>query len=122
MLDLNLKFSKYYGIALFLVIISSCTYSDGDWGATVGNCDEICAVYYSAELELRKNKKLKSLDFPNEEIRRAHVKEIENGHSINSWFTFCNEKSDTITNKFSCEVYYDMKKIGYVVKNLEIIN
>lgn len=98
----------------------SCGYSDGDWGATVSDCDEICTVYYTAQRELKKEKELFDRNFPNKELRRKHVKQIKKGYRIESWFHDVNQNHDTIKYKFSCEVYYETEKINYVVKNLII--
>lgn len=99
----------------------SCSNSkwNGEWGATVGDCDEICTIYYTAQQELMKDRKLYDKDFPNKEQRRKHVTKTENGHEIKSWFRIIN-KTDTMINQFSCEVVYDKEKIGYVIKNLKI--
>ncbi|MAY83562.1 MAG: hypothetical protein CMP59_05445 [Flavobacteriales bacterium] len=100
----------------------SCSYGEGDWGATVGDCDEICTVYYTAQRELMKEREISDRNFPDQEIRRNHVEEIENGHKIKSWFDMVDEKGDTTRKDFSCEIYYDPEVIGYVVKNLKLEN
>lgn len=115
----NSAFWKYYGVLLFLIILTSCGYNDGDWGTTVGDCDEICTIYYTAQLELIKDREIYDRDFPDRKIRRKHVKEIENGHRIESWFVAVNEEGDTAKIEFSCEVYYNSEIIGYAVKNLK---
>lgn len=106
---------------LLIISIVSCSDSEwnGEWGATVGDCDEICTIYYTAQKELMKDRKLYDKDFPNKEERKKHVAKIENGHEIKSWYRIINN-TDTTINRFSCSVIYDNEKIGYVVKNLKI--
>lgn len=99
----------------------SCSDShwDGEWGATVGDCDEQCTVYYSAQKELMKNWDVFDKDFPDKQERRQHITLTKTGYEINSWFRVVSH-SDTIINQFSCEVIYEKEKIGYVVKNLKL--
>ena len=110
-------------ILYILLVIStiSCTDSkwNGEWGATVGDCDEICTIYYSAQQEIMKNKELYDRDFPNKTERRKHVSKTEKGHRIESWYRVI-DGIDTSKNDFSCELIYDSEKIGYLVKNLRI--
>ncbi len=106
---------------LLTTLLTSCNYSEGDWGATVGNCDEICTVYYTAQSKLMKNRKLYAGDFPDTEMRRKHVKVYKNGHKIVSWFKSINEQGDTLKTNFSCEVYLSRNvDVGYYVENLKI--
>lgn len=101
----------------------SCSDSEwnGEWGATVGDCDEICTVYYSAQQEIFKNKELFDRNFPNITERRKHVSKTEKGHRIESWYRVI-DGIDTSKNEFSCEVVYDSEKVEYIVKNLRIKN
>ena len=107
----------------FIIILFTTSCSDskwnGEWGATVGDCDEICTIYYSAQQEVMKYDELNEFEFPSEEEQRIHVKPSENGHSIESWFRIIKD-TDTSINEFSCEVLYDEATIRYVVKNLKI--
>jgi hypothetical protein len=109
---------------LYILLVSltiSCTDSkwNGEWGATVGNCDEICTIYYSAQQEIMKNIELSDIDFPNKTERRKHLSKTEKGHRIESWYSVI-DGNDTLKNEFFCEVIYDREKIGYLVKNLWI--
>ncbi|MCF8295922.1 MAG: hypothetical protein K9J13_00135 [Saprospiraceae bacterium] len=78
----NSNFRTYCSFLLISIVITSCVNREGDWGATIGDCDEICTVYYAAQIELMKDKELYDRDFTNKQLRRKHVIEIKNGHKI----------------------------------------
>ena len=108
-------------IILSITVMLSCKDSkwNGEWGATIGDCDEICTIYHCVQKELMKNQKLFDKNFPDKSERRKHVTKIENGHKIESWFNQI-QNSDTIRNEFSCKVYFDKVKIRYVIVDLKI--
>ena len=110
------------GLIIFLFVIS-CSYQDGDYGATVGDCDEICTVYYVAQRKLMEDYEIYDRNFPNKEVRRTHVIRSLSGHKIKSWFYLINEKNDTSYVSFSCNVKLDTEnELGYTVEDLEIKN
>ncbi len=109
-------------LSLMILIFSlpSCDNNEGEWGATVGNCDEVCTVYYTAQRKLRKDYSTRHLIFPDKKERRDHVIKTNSGHRIKSWFNFIDNDQNLVKNKFSCEVYYSSSEINYVVKNLKV--
>lgn len=110
------------GLIVF-IFITSCSYREGDYGATVGDCDEICTVYYVAQRKLMEDYEIYDRDFPNKKIRRTHVKRFSSGHKIESWFCLINEQNDTSYVRFSCNVKLDAEnELGYRVEELEIKN
>jgi len=116
-----MKTSKFWTYCIIATLFVSCGYSEGNWGATLGDCGETCTVYYTAQRKLMENRELYDRDFPDKELRRKHVTEIDNGHQIKSWFKIINEQGDTVKTDFSCEVYLsDYVEIGYYVENLKI--
>jgi len=119
--DVSIHKMKITVFIISLFFIASCSDSkwNGEWGATVGDCDEICTIYHSAQKELMKEFNLYDKDFPNKEERRKHIVLIDNGHKINSWFRVVTDNNDTTINEFSCKVYYDEVKIKYVVTDLK---
>lgn len=112
--------NKYFFILLSVFLVS-CSDSNwnGEWGATVGDCDEVCTVYYSVQKELMSKEDLLDLNFPSKIERRKHVLRTEKGHKVDSWFKKV-DGTDTIKREFSCKVVFDTQKIKYVIEDLEI--
>jgi hypothetical protein len=99
----------------------SCGHQEGDYGATVGDCDQICTVYHVAQLKLAEDYEIYDRDFPDKEVRRMHVKKTVGGHRIESWFRLVGKGKDTTNYNFSCEVIEDMVSLfGYGVINMNV--
>ncbi|MDX2361571.1 MAG: hypothetical protein QNK23_12245 [Crocinitomicaceae bacterium] len=118
MLKFNVKRVKIIVFSIF--IFSSCS-EEGDLGATVGDCDEYCTVYYVAEKELMKQYEIYNLNFPDKDIRNSHVTNNSDKYEVRSWYYLINEDNDTTFVDFTCTVIYNSKKVEYDVQSLEIL-
>lgn len=114
-----IQFFKRASLLIGISLLAACTYSEGDWRATVGDRDEICSVYHYAQMAIMEERKVYDRDFPDRQSRRSHIKPRANGHYIESWFFDFLPNGDTLKVSFNCEVYLSSDpKIAYYVQNL----
>lgn len=105
----------------FLILCSSCLNLD-DYGATVGDCDELCTVYNVCKSEMKEKFGLRNSDFPDRKTRLTHVEEVGEGgeeYRVRSWYHEINELGDTTIVDFDCLVKYDIQSMRYDVDQLK---
>lgn len=111
-------------VLLYIISILMIDFDGDSFNSTVGNCDDICSVYYIAQKKIMENENINDLIFPKKSERRSHVIPNNSEYKINSWYSIIDKNRDTVKFSFKCVIIYNYDLLSYEVKELvtELIN